>query len=120
MGAFHTSSIEDIEAIIRLIPIYLYLKKLYDKFLLRGFLLPMNYITKLITTYNNLQSLNFHQNPLINLTPKQVLHLKSPLINIYNRCNKFFPVFSLLDKEFSLRSYLCDSFLDQVSFYPRS
>ena len=36
-----------------------------------------------------------------------------------NRCNKFFPAFSPLDKKFSLGNYFHDSFSDQVSFYPR-
>ena len=118
-GAFHTSPMEGIEAIAELISIYLYLKKLYDRFLLREFLLPSNYIIKLFTTHDNPQSLTKYQTSLIKLTSKQVLCLKSPFVDIDNRCNEFFPVFSLLDKEFSSGNHLCDSFPDHISFYPR-
>ena len=119
IDAFCTSPTEDIEAITGLIPIHLYLKKLYNKFLLREFLLSLNHIIKSITTHNNSQILNFHQIPSISLTLKQALYLKSPFVDMYNKYNKFFPVFSLLDIEFSLGSYLHDSFPDQVSFHPR-
>ena len=45
---FCISLSEDIKAIFGLTPIYLYLKKLYDRFFLRGFLLPPNYLIKSI------------------------------------------------------------------------
>jgi len=110
---------ESIKAITGLIPIYLHLKKLYNRFLLRGFSLPSNHIIKLFTTHDNPQSLTKHRIPLIKLTSKQALHLKSLLANIDNRCNEFFPAFSPLDKEISPENHLCDSFPDHVSFYPR-
>jgi len=47
-SAFCTSFSKGIKAISGLIPIHLYLKKLYDRFLLRGFLLLLNYLIKLI------------------------------------------------------------------------
>ena len=58
IDAFHTLSTEDIEAIMGLIPIYLHLKKLYNKFFLRGFSLPSDHIIKLFITHNNPQILN--------------------------------------------------------------
>ena len=60
MGAFYTLPMDGIEAIARLIPIHLHLKKLYDRFLLREFLLPLNHIIKSFITYNNPQSLFYH------------------------------------------------------------
>ena len=56
---------------------------------------------------------------MINLTLKQALYLKSLLIDIYNRYNEFFFVFSLLDTEFSPESHLHNSFPDRVSFHSR-
>jgi len=118
-GAFYTLPIENIEAITGLIPIYLHLKKLYNRFLLRGFLLLLNYIIKSFTTHDNPQPLTKYWTSLIKLTSKQALCLKSPLIDIDNRCNEIFPAFSLLDKEFSSENHFCNSFPDYVSFYSR-
>jgi len=56
IGAFCTSPIEGIEAIVGLISIHLHLKKLYDRFLLRRFLLFSNHIIKSFTTHDNSQS----------------------------------------------------------------
>ena len=119
IGAFCTLSMEGIEAIAGLIPIHLHLKKLYNRFLLRGFLLPPNHIIKSFTIHDNSQPLTKHWIPLIKLTSKQALCLKSSLIDIDNRCNKFFLTFSLLYKKFSPGNHFCDSFLDHVSFHPR-
>ena len=47
-SAFCTSSSKGIKAISGLIPVHLYLKKLYDRSLLRGFSLLLNYLIKLI------------------------------------------------------------------------
>jgi len=51
---------------------------------------------------------------------KQRLHLKSPLINVDNKHNKFFPLFSFFNKEFKPGNYLIDLFSDHFSFYPHS
>ena len=117
-GSFHTSSIDSIKAIAGLISIYFHLKKLYSRFLLREFLLSPNHIIKLFITYDNPQSLSYYQTLLTNLTSKQFLYFKSLFIDIDNRYNKFFPAFSLLDKEFSLVNCLCDSFPNYASFHP--
>ena len=120
MGAFYTLPMDGIEAIARLILIHLHLKKLYDRFLLREFLLPLNHIIKSFITYDNPQSLFYHWTLLTNLTLKQSFCLKSSLTNIDNRYNKIFPAFSLLDKKFSLGNHLHNSFPSHVSFHPRS
>jgi len=70
MGAFHTLLTDGIEAIAGLIPIYLHLKKLYDRFLLREFLLLLNHIIKSFITHDNPQSLSYHRTLLTNLTSK--------------------------------------------------
>jgi len=48
IGVFYTLPSEGIEAISGLIPIHLHLKKLYDRFLLKGFSLPPNHLIKSI------------------------------------------------------------------------
>ena len=117
-GAFHTSPSEGIEAISGLISIHLHLKKLYDKFLLRGFLLLLNNLTRSIINIDQPHNQAKHWLSIDKLTPKQVLCLKSPLIDMDNRCNKFLPAFALLDKKISLGKYLCDNFPNHFSFYP--
>jgi len=51
---------------------------------------------------------------------KQRLCLKSPLINVDNKYNKFFPSFSFFNEEFKLGNHLIDLFSDCSSFYPHS
>ena len=51
---------------------------------------------------------------------KQRLCLKSPLINVDNKHNKFFPSFSFFNKEFKLENHLTDLFPDHFSFHPHS
>ena len=106
-----------IEAISGLIPIYLHLKKLYDRFLLRGLLLSPNYIIKSILSSDGSYKHMSHIISVNNLTPKQRLHLNFPLINIDNRCNKLSPSFSIFDEEFNPGNQLIDSFSDWFSFY---
>ena len=119
VGAFCTLPMDGIEAIAGLIPIHLHLKKLYDRSLLRGFSLPPNHIMKLFITHDNSQSLLYHWILSTKLTSKQSLHLKSPLIDMNNRCNEFFPSFSLLDKKISPGNCLHDIFPNHVSFHWR-
>jgi len=51
---------------------------------------------------------------------KQRLCLKSPLINVDNKHNKFYPSFSFFNKEFKPGNHLIDLFSDHFSFHPRS
>jgi len=117
ISAFHTLSSEDIKAISSLIPIYLYLKKLHNRFLLRGFLLLLNHLIKSIINIDQPHNQAKHQLFIDKLTPKQILYLKSSLVNMDNRCNEFLPAFTSLDKEFSLGNHLHDNFPDCFSFY---
>ena len=116
-GAFCTSPSEGIKAISSLIPIHLYLKKLYDKFLLRGFPLLPNYLIKLIINIDQPHNQAKHWLSIDKYTFKQVLHPKSPLGDIDNRCNEFLSAFTLLDKKISLGNHLHDNFSDFFSFY---
>ena len=51
---------------------------------------------------------------------KQRLHLKSPLIDVDNKYNKFFPSFSFFNEKFKPENHLINLFSDGFSFYPRS
>ena len=69
-GTFWTSPIIGIEAISDLISIHLHLKKLYDRFLLRGSSLPSNHIIKSILSSNGSYKYMPHNISINNLTPK--------------------------------------------------
>ena len=91
----------EIKAISSLIPIYLHLKKLYGRFLLRGSSLSPNHIIKSILSSNSLCKHLPHNISIDNLTPKQRIYLISPLIDMDNRCNKIYLVFLVFDEEFN-------------------
>jgi len=90
-----------IEAISGLILIYLHLKKLYDRFLLRGLSLSSNHIITSILSTNGLYKHTPHNIFIDNLTSKQRLHLNFPLIDMDNRHNKLFLSFLAFDEEFN-------------------
>ena len=110
----------DIKAISGLIPIHLHLKKLYNRFLLREFLLLSNHIIKSIINTNRPNNQAKHHLSINSPTLKQVFHLRSSLIDMDNRCNKFLPSFTPFDKKFSPGNCLCDNFSDCFSFNPQS
>jgi len=93
-----------IEAISDLVPIHLHLKKLYDRFLLRGSSLSSNHIITYILSTDGSYKHTPHNISINNLTPKQRLYLNSSLIDMDNRHNKLFLPFSAFDKEFNLEN----------------
>jgi len=109
-----------IEAIPSFISIYLYFKKLYSRFLLRGSLLSSNHIIKSILSSDGSTGHTSYSLSLNNLIPKQRLCLNSPLIDIGNSHNELLPSFSFFDEEFNLGNQLIDSFPDRFSFHPCS
>ena len=116
-GTFQTSSTVGIEAVTSLIFIHLYLKKLYNRFYLRSFSLSPNHIIKLILSLNGSAEYILHSLSLKYLTSIQRHYLKSPLINMENKNNKFLSSFSLFNYEFYLENWLMDTFPDHFSFY---
>jgi len=76
-----------------------------------------NHIINNILSFNGSQEQSYHNASINYLTPKQRLCLKSPLINVDNKYNKFFPSFSFFNKEFKLGNHLIDLFSDCFSFY---
>jgi len=111
-GAFHTSPTMGVEAIIGLIPINLYLKKLYQRFHLQGFSLLPNHIIKSILMSVDSNKHDPHRLSLKSLTAKQKLKLQSPLIDMNNSCNEYVPLFSPFNQEFSPGNRLINSFSD--------
>ena len=109
-----------IKAISGLISIYLYLKKLYSKFLLGGLLLSFNHIIKYILSFNRSTEHTLHSLSLDNLILKQRLCLNSSIIDMDNRHNKLLSSFSFFDKEFDPGNWLIDSFSNQFSFHSHS
>jgi len=109
----------DIETISGLISIHLHLKKLYDRFLLRGFSLSSNHIIKFIINTNRPHNQAKYCLSINSFIPKQVLCLRSSLVDIDNKYNKFLLSFTPLDKKFSPGNCLCDNFPDHFSFYPQ-
>ena len=72
-GTFQISPSLEIKAISGLVPIYLYLKKLYGRFLLWESSLLSNHIINNILSSNRPQKWNCHNSSINYLTPKQKL-----------------------------------------------
>ena len=51
---------------------------------------------------------------------KQRLHLELPLIDVDDKHNKFFPLFSFFNEEFKPGNHLIDLFSDHISFHSHS
>ena len=119
-GMFWMSPTLGVKAISGLISIYLYLRKLYRRFLLWQSSLPSNHIINSILSSNRLQEWKCHNVSIDHLMAKQRLHLKSLLINVDDKWNEFFPLFSFFNEKFKPESQLTDLFLDCFSFHSHS
>ena len=115
--AFCISFIAEIKAISDLIPIHLYLRKLYRRFLLRGSSFSPNHIISSILSSDRSYDHILHNISINNLISKQRLRLKSSLIDTDNRYNKLLFSFSYFNEELNLENWLIDFFSDQFSFH---
>jgi len=79
--------------------------------------LSTNHIVSNILSSNEPQGRSHHISSIDYLTEKQRLQLKSPLIDVDNKHNEFFPSFSFFNKEFKPGNRLIDLFSDRFSFY---
>ena len=109
-----------IEAIAGLVPIYLHLKKLYRRFLLWQSSLPFNHMIHSILSSDGLQEYKSYNTSINHLIAKQRSWLKSPIINVDDKYNEFFPFFSFFNKEFNPGNCIVNIFPDCFSFHPRS
>ena len=111
------SPLAGIKAILSLIPIHLYLKKLYERFHFHSFSLLINHILKLIINTNNLDKCKPYCLSLTNITPKQQMNIKEPLVNMDNRCNKFILFFFLFNKKSLPGNRIINVFPKYFSFH---
>ena len=118
IGAFHTSPTLRVKTIAGLVPIHLHLKKLYRRYLLRQSSLLSNHIIHSILSSNRSQEQKCHNASINPLMAKQRIWLKSPLIDINKKCNKFFLSFCFFNEEFKPGNCIVDIFPDRFSFYP--
>ena len=116
-GAFQTSPMLGIKAILEQVPIHLHLKKIYRRFLLHESSLLSNHIINNILSSNGPQGRNRHTSSIEYLTVKQRLQLKSPLIDVDDKHNQFFLSFSFFNKEFKPGNRLIDLFSDYFSLH---
>ena len=76
-------------------------------------------IIHIILSSDGLQEYKSHNVSIDHLTAKQKSWLKSPIIDVDDKHNEFFPFFSFFNKEFNPGNYIVDIFPDYFSFYPR-
>ena len=116
--AFCISPTLRVETIASLVPIHLYLKKLYRKFLLWQSPLPSNHIIHSILSSNGSQEQKWYNASIDCLTAKQRIWLKLPLIDVNNKCNEFFPSFCFFNEEFKPGNCIVNIFPDQFYLHP--
>ena len=116
LGAFKTSPLEGIEALVGLIPIKFHLQKITRRSLIHSFKLPTNHILKnlenddppqmKVISSHNIGSLSNHQRTLT----------KGHIINSNIKSHGIFPSFSPLDPEFSPGHQIVDIFSNRFTF----
>jgi len=109
-----------VETIAGLLPIHLYLRKLFGRFLLRQSSLPLNHIIYSILSSDGSQEHKSHIASIDHLTAKQRMKLKLPLINANDKYNEFFPSFSFFNDEFIPEKHIVDIFPNHYSFHPHT
>ena len=117
LGAFKTSPAYGIEAIIGLVPIYLYIQKLSSRSQLRGHTLLTNHIIRTLLDNSPNSSLPPHDLSLGMLTKRQHGLLKSHVVNIDNRFNEVFPAFDPINPELQPGNRIIDTFPNCFSFH---
>ena len=109
-----------VEVIVGLLPIHLYLKKLFGRFLLWLFFLLSNHIIHSILSSNGLQEHKSHITSIDHLMAKQRIKLKSPLIDADDKHNEIFLSSSFFNDEFISGKCLVNTFSDHFSFHPHT
>ena len=116
LGAFRTSSTEELKAIVGLILIKLYLHKLDNRSQLCSAALPKNHLIK--TLIGDIPNTYTKPSPhSINmLTDRQKNYVKEHLIDSYNKLHGIFPLFSPLNSELNPGSRIINIFQDWFLF----
>ena len=116
LGAFKTSPIEGIEAIMGLIPIKAHLQKLGGRLQLCILSLPSNHIIRTFIDFPFCSPWYCHSSSLTSFTDRQKTKIKSHLIDSNNRAYGTFPLFSPLHPKLSLGVRIIDIFSVCFSF----
>ena len=117
MEAFHTSLTWGVEAIVKLIPIYLYLDKVSGRHYLRVASLPKQHAINSLLNYHHSKEAKLHWLTIDNFTEKQRLKIKSSVVDTNNYLNEIHPSFNRLHRELSPGLCLCDNLSNCFSFY---
>jgi len=116
LGAFRTSPLEGIKALVGLIPIKLYLQKIARRSLIHSFKLPTNHILKNLENDDPPQTKSTISHNIGSLTDRQRLLTKGHIIDSNIKSYGIFPSFSPLDPEFSPGHRIVDTFSNRFSF----
>ena len=100
-GAFKTSPLEGIKAIVGIMPIHFYLQKIVKRSLIHPFKLPDNHILKNFLNDSPPQNKSSTHHNIGSLTHRQQSLTKGHIINSNIKSYGIFPSFSPLDSEFS-------------------
>jgi len=116
LGAFKTSPLEGIEALVGLMPIRFHLLKLSKRSLICPSKLPTNHILKnlLIDDLPSVNSSNSHN--IGSLTKHQKSFFKGHLNDAHSKLLGIFPSFSPIDPKFFPGNRIVDTFSDRYSF----
>ena len=117
MRVFKTSPSLGVEAIMRLIPIHLHLKKLSRRSELRVHSLPSNHILQSLMGYKFNSSSPSHPLSLSTLTAHQCNLIRDYLVNMDNQFNEVFSSFDSLNPEFRPGDRIIDYFSNRFSFH---
>ena len=116
LGTFKISPVEDIEAIVGLIPIKLHLQKLVGRSQLYSLVLSHNHLIWLLMDSPSSLSKCQHPTSLSTLTDHQRSLVQDHLVDSNNKSYGIFLSFSSLHLDLFLGSRIIDNFSDHFSF----
>ena len=116
LGAFKTSPMEGIEALVGLIPIRFHLQKIAKRSLIHSFKLPNNHILKNLLNDVPPSNKSYNSHNIGSLTNHQRFLTKGHLVDSNIKSYRIFPSFSPLDPEFFPGHCIIDKFSNHFSF----
>ena len=116
LGAFKTSPLEGMEALVGIIPIRFHLHKIAKRSQICPFKLPDNHILKNLLNDSPPQSKFPNSHNISSLTTCQKALTKSHLIDTSIKSHGIFPSFFPLDPEFFPSHCIIDNFSNHFSF----
>ena len=116
LGAFKTSPLEGMEALVGIIPIRFHLHKIAKRSQIRSFKLPDNHILKNLLNNSPPQSKSPNSYNISSLTTCQKALTKGHLIDTSIKSHGIFPSFFPLDPEFFPSHCIIDNFSNHFSF----